>query len=141
MQAMTYIQKISVDGTGGSLGNSAYTKTSTTGGVDLGLAYQPAFSHDLTLGLVGKDLNSPEFTFVDGTKVTVDPMVRAGLAYNIFQSLEIAGDVDITKNKTLVSNLDSQMVGGGLNFHPASWFSLRAGAMENLDSNDKAGLI
>lgn len=141
MQAVTYIQNMKIDNSGTQSNSTKLDKTSSSVGVDLGLAYQPYFSKDLTLGLVAKDLNTPEFKFVDGTKVKLDPMVRAGFAYNIFESLEIAADIDLTKNKTLVSGADSQMVGGGLNYHPASWFSLRGGAMQNLDSKDNAGLI
>lgn len=141
MEAVTYTQQMKIDNSGSTSGSNKQDKTTTNFSADLGLAYEPAFSHDLTLGLVAKNLTSPEFKFSDGTKITVDPMVRAGVAYNIFESLEIAADVDLTKNKTLVSGVDSQMVGGGLNFHPASWFALRAGAMQNLDSNDNTGII
>ena len=141
MQALTYIQNMKIDNSGSQSNSTKNDKTDTSFGVDLGLAYIPNFSKDLTLALVGKDLNAPEFSFVDGSKVKVDPMVRAGFAYNIFESLEIAADIDLTKNKTLVSGSDSQMAGGGLNYHPASWFSLRGGLMQNLDSKDNAGII
>lgn len=141
MQAVTYTEKVKIDNSGSTSDSTKKDKTSTNFGVDLGLAFVPAFSHDLTLALVAKDLNAPEFSFVDNTKVKVDPMVRAGVAYNIFESLEIAADIDLTKNKTLVSGVDSQMVGGGLSYHPASWFALRGGLMQNLDSNDNSGVI
>jgi hypothetical protein len=141
MQALTYTQNMKIDNSGSQSNSAKNDKTDTSFGVDLGLAYVPSFAKDLTLGLVGKDLNTPEFSFVDGTKVKLDPMIRAGLAYNIFESLEVAADIDLTKNKTLVSGADSQMVGGGLNYHPVSWFSLRGGAMQNLDSKDNAGII
>ncbi len=68
-------------------------------------------------------------------------MVRAGVAYNIFESLEIAADIDLTKNETLIPDVKSQMVGGGLSYHPASWFAIRGGLMKNLDSSDKADVI
>lgn len=73
-------------------------------------------------------------------KQKIEPMVRAGVAYNIFESLEVAVDFDITKNKTLVSGVQNQMLGGGLNYHPASWFSLRGGLMQDLDAKDSAGV-
>ena len=40
----------------------------------------------------------------------------------------------MTKNKTLVEGEDSQLIGGGLEFHPASWFAVRAGAMKDIAS-------
>jgi len=141
MQAMTYLEKFKIDNSGSSDNSVKKDKTSSNFGIDLGVAYEPYFSNDLTLALVAKDLNSPDFKFVDGSTYTVDPMVRAGVSYNIFKSLEVAVDMDLTKNKTFVSDVDSQMLGGGLNWHPASWFSLRGGAMKNLDTHDNAGLI
>ena len=38
-------------------------------------------------------------------------------------------------------DVDAQYLGGGLNFHPFTWLSLRGGAMQNMDSSDDAGLI
>ncbi len=146
MQAVTYTEKMKLDNTGNISGTTGekLDKTSSSYGVDLGLAYQPAFDYDLTLGLVGKNLNSPEFDYYDGSTYTVDPLVRAGIAYRIFDSLELAADIDLTSNKTLNPEVDSKMVGGGINYEPfTSLFalSLRAGLMENLAANDTAGLI
>jgi len=146
MQAVTYTQKMKIDNSGGLNGTQGekLDETSSNFGVDLGLAYQPAFAYDLTLGLVAKNLNSPKFDFYDGSSYTIDPMVRAGIAYSIFDSLEVAADIDLTSNKTLNQDVESQMVGGGINFEPFDSFfalSLRAGLMQNLHANDQAGLI
>ncbi|MGB5965409.1 MAG: conjugal transfer protein TraF [Sulfurimonadaceae bacterium] len=146
MQAITYTEKLKIDNSGNLGGTDGEKKdqTSSNFGVDLGLAYQPAFSYDLTFGLVAKNLNAPKFDFADGTNYTIDPMVRAGVAYNILDSLEVAADIDLTSNKVLTDGLESQMVGGGLNYEPFTDFfalSLRAGLMQNLHSGDKAGLI
>lgn len=119
-------------------------KTTSQVGIDLGLAYKPNFSDDLTLALAGKNLNSPEFDYVDNPLVStykVEPMVRFGAAYDIFDSLEIAMDYDLTANETMMPDVDAQYLGGGLNFHPFTWLSLRGGAMQNMDSSDDAGLI
>ncbi|MEN8147670.1 MAG: conjugal transfer protein TraF [Campylobacterota bacterium] len=143
MQAVAYTEQFDIDYSDSTLGEKL-DKTTTDYGVDLGLAYQPAFAYDLTLAVVAKNINTPEFDFQDGSKYTIDPMVRAGIAYNIFDSLEIAADYDLTSNKVLTDDLESQMVGGGLNFEPFESFfalSLRAGLMQNLHSNDQAGLI
>ncbi|HAC70676.1 MAG TPA: hypothetical protein DCF41_03020, partial [Arcobacter skirrowii] len=55
-------------------------KDSTTVGLDLGVAYNPSFDEDLTLALVGKNLNSPSFDRTVGKDFKLDPMVRAGAA-------------------------------------------------------------
>ncbi|MEA3372236.1 MAG: conjugal transfer protein TraF [Campylobacterota bacterium] len=119
-------------------------KTSQVG-LDLGLAYKPNFSKDLTLALAGKNLNSPEFDYVTNnlglSAYEVEPMIRFGAAYDIFDSLEIAMDYDLTANETMMPNIDAQYLGGGVNFHPFTWLSLRGGAMKNMDSSDDAGLI
>ncbi len=146
MRAVTYTEKMKIDDSGNLSGNTGqkHDKTGADFGIDLGLAYQPAFAYDLTFGLVAKNLNSPKFDFYDGTTYTVDPMVRAGVAYNILDTLEVAADIDLTSNKMLNQDLESRMVGGGISYEPFKNFfalSLRAGLMKNLHENDKAGLI
>ncbi|MDF1878326.1 conjugal transfer protein TraF [Sulfurimonas sp. SAG-AH-194-C20] len=139
MQATTYTEKLKIDNTGNSATKN--DKTSNGFGVDLGFAYEPKIIKDMTIGLVAKNLNSPSFDTVSGTQVVIDPMVRVGIAYDIFESLEFAADFDVTSNKTFIADLDNQMIGGGLAYHPASWFSLRGGLMQNMAANDKSGLV
>jgi hypothetical protein len=140
MQALTYIDQMRLDDFEDSDSNTN-DKTSSSFGVDLGLAYEPSLLPDLTLGFVAKNVNTPSFSFVNGTEAEMKPMLRAGVAYNIADVLEIAADMDLSKNETLISGLKSQMIGGGVSFHPVSWFALRGGAMKNLDANDQADLI
>ena len=140
MSGTTYIEQLRMDESD-TASDTKQEKTTTTFGVDIGLAYAPSSNKDLTVALIGKNLNSPKFDFVDGTSVTIEPMVRAGLAYNLAESLEIAVDVDVTENKTFVYGVESQMLGGGFSYHPASWFALRGGVMENISSTDEAGMI
>ncbi len=119
-------------------------ETSTQFGVDLGIAYRPSFSKALTLAAVGKNLNAPEFDYVTNpiiSKYEVEPMIRLGVAYDIFDSLEAAVDYDVTANETMMPKVDAQYLGGGLNYHPLSWLSVRGGAMKNMDASDDAGLI
>jgi len=144
MHAITYTERLKIDDSGEVADDVKKDEESSSFGVDIGLAYQPSFAYDLTFGLVAKNLNSPEFDFADGTTYTIDPIVRAGVAYSIFDSLEIAADYDITSNKTLNNAVESQMLGGGISYEPFTDFfalSLRGGLMQNLHSGDKAGLI
>ncbi|RXJ94062.1 hypothetical protein CRU94_09075 [Arcobacter sp. AHV-9/2010] len=113
-------------------------KDSTTVGLDLGLAYNPSFDEDLTLALVGKNLNSPSFDRVNGGEFKLDPMVRAGAAYKI-SFVELAFDVDLTENES-INGIKSQYVGGGASFD-LFILDLNAGLMKNLSSNDDSGLI
>jgi hypothetical protein len=68
----------------------------------------------------------------------VEPQVRAGAAYDFFKDkVTVALDADLTKNETFIEDYYSQFIGGGIAYHPVNWFSLRAGAMRNLqESND-----
>lgn len=143
MQGTTYNGKINLDTEFGDIEDrlkSTEKKTSTFG-VDLGLLYEPEFSEGLRIGLVGKNLNKPEFDRIDGSKIEVDPMIRVGLAYDIFDSLEVAVDYDISENDTLLVSTTgaykTQYLGGGLNWHPVTWASLRAGLMDNLSSSQE----
>lgn len=145
MHALTYTERMKIDNSDEESGDDLKKeKQSSNFGIDLGLAYQPKFDYDLTLGLVAKNLNAPKFDFSDGGTYKIDPMVRAGVAYRILDSLEVAADIDLTSNKMLNEDLESQMIGGGVSYEPFTDFfalSLRAGLMQNLDGNDKAGLV
>ena len=111
------------------------TKTdSSTIGIDFGLLYTPNQVKNLRVGLVAKNLNTPSFDTYSGAKHTIDPMIRFGLSYDIFDSLEIAFDSDLTSNKTPIDTFDTQNAGLGLNYHPFSFTSLSVGLMDNLAS-------
>ena len=149
MQALTINEHFKIADTKEENGNESEADTyqekqSENYGIDLGLAYIPRFAKKLTIGLVAKNLNSPSFDFEDGSKYTIEPMVRLGLSYQLFNDLEFAADVDLTSNKFIYEGVENQMVGGGVSYEPFSSFfqlALRAGAMKNLYKNDKVGLI
>ena len=141
MQATAYTETMKIDNSEESGTSDKEEYSSSNFGLDLGLAYEPSFSKDLMLALVAKNLNTPSFKLSDSVDVEIEPMIRAGVAYNIFDSLEVAVDMDLTKNKTFSTTSDSQMLGGGLAYSPSSWFSLRGGLMQNMDTNDEAGMI
>lgn len=117
-------------------------QTSNTYSYDAGVLWQPQGCNNLAIGAVGKYLNSPKFDIANSNaKYTVEPMWRAGIAYSCLQNrLDFAADYDLTTN-TLDDGNASQYLGGGLNYHPTSWLSLRAGAMQNLANNDELGTI
>ncbi|WP_394967272.1 conjugal transfer protein TraF [uncultured Helicobacter sp.] len=111
-------------------------------GVDVGAVYEidlPKFRY-LTLGLVGKNLNSPTFTSTL-QDITIKPQARAGIAYYTQSGFNLAFDVDLTQNDIIAfstKDQKSQMVGGGAGF---MWkgFDLRLGAMKDLHQDN--GLI
>jgi hypothetical protein len=115
------------------------TMSSSTYGIDLGLAYKPKIIENLTIGLVAKNINTPSFKTINGD-YNIDPMIRTGLSYDLGNILEVAVDYDISKNKSLNNDFDTQYLGLGLNYHQFSFVSASAGIKSNM-ANNNTGLI
>lgn len=104
-------------------------------GVDVGILYDldlPKF-RNLTIGIVGKNLNTPTFRSTL-TDIAIKPQVRAGVAYYTQSGFNLAFDADLTQNDIIAfstKDQKSQMIGGGAGF---IWkgFDLRFGAMKDL---------
>jgi hypothetical protein len=112
----------------------------STFGVDLGVILQKNDSR-LKLGMVAKNINTPKFDTING-KYELDPKITAGLAYSATKFLDVSIDYDITEITDEFTDSKYQYIGGGLNFHPLTWFSLRVGAKKNLaDKDDYNGMI
>ncbi len=139
-------------------------QSSVNFGVDLGAMYK--YDKWLTLGVVGKNLNSPKFsgpgytvpaynastntvdplgTKMPGEDVTLKPQVRAGVAVEPWKWLTLASDIDLTDNEVVApgslpgssrANAKSRNLGGGLEVHPYSWLRVRGGAYKNLADSD-----
>ena len=129
--------------------NNSETR-SNKGSVDAGILFAPTKS--FSIGIVGRDLNSPSFPTQGfyaqkfGSDVTtvnrpgeikLDPQVRSGIAWKPFSHLTISADYDITKNKTLTPGFEDQTAAVGAEFTlPKEIVSIRGGAYKNLaDSN------
>jgi hypothetical protein len=110
----------------------------TTFGVDIGfLARYKRFK----LGVVGRNLNSPEFKAptVNGTKfddVTVDPQARAGISWQPFNSLILEADIDLTENETEFKGYHTRYLSAGMEWSVLSLLNLRAGMYTNLAEDD-----
>lgn len=109
-------------------------------GIDLGLLYR--FGDDLRVGLVGHNLNSPEFDMKplfpgDTDKIKEKAQLRGGIAYKPLSFVTLAMDYDLTKNDTTISeSYKSQNLGGGLEINLLKILQLRAGAYKNLAKDD-----
>lgn len=110
-------------------------------GIDLGIYIEPNAVEGLGLGLVAKNINTPKFEVQNSDDLKLEPQIRAGLAYDIFENLTFAIDYDVTKNDIYVEDLQSQYLGGGINFHPGDSFSLRAGIMQDLENDDLGSIL
>lgn len=131
-------------------------KTSGTAvAIDLGALYK--YNDALSIGIVGKNLNSPKFdapyysepadndpnTTVrkSGTAVTLKPQIRSGIAYEPTSWLSFAADLDLTENETIApgtvvgSSYKSRNLGGGVELKATSWLKVRGGAYQNLSDS------
>ncbi len=119
MPGYTYDDKIKIDTESGEVESELEEaeKSDTSWGIDLGLLFKPSKLPKLSLGLVGKNLNTPEFDTVAGNTLEVDPQFRAGLAYDFWgDRITVAIDADLTKNETFIPDYHSQLIGGGGKF-------------------------
>lgn len=139
MQGRTFYKTVELDNEEAFDNLDKNQKTSTSYGVDLGLAYKPSFDNSLTIAAVAKNLNGPKFDVSNGEKLKLDPMLRAGAAYKIGEWVELALDADLTENES-VNGYKTRYIGGGANLD-LSVVELSAGLMKNIASSDNAGVI
>jgi hypothetical protein len=106
-------------------------------GIDAGLLVQPI--PWLSLGLVGRNLNGPEFAMEGPGHYRVEPQVRAGLGVapltelGLPVGLVLAADIDVIENDSeALPGYQSQVVGGGAELSIGDVFALRAGVSKNL---------
>ncbi len=115
----------------------------TTFGIDLGALWR--YSDWLNVGIVAKNLNSPEFdspavASIQGTTLKetfrLKPQVRTGVSVDPLSWLSVAADLDLTKNDTILIGRQSQYFGGGVDIHPLTWLKLRGGFYKNLSEGE-----
>ncbi len=140
MRGTTFTSDIKIDTETGDLDDEFddAEEESNDFGIDAGVLFQPGMLPDLLAGLTIKNINGPEFDLSTGGSVKVDPQARTGVSYSLLNDkVEVAADLDITKNDTFLVGQDSQFFGLGANWHPLSWFSVRAGLMRNLSGAEE----
>lgn len=130
-------------------------KSATAFAIDLGALYK--YNDALSIGIVGKNLNSPKFDAPNysapadndpnttvrksGTAVTLNPQIRSGIAYEPTSWLSFAADLDLTENETIApgtvvgSSYKSRNLGGGVELKATSWLKVRGGAYKNLSDS------
>lgn len=118
--------------------------TTVTWGVDLAVAGRWQW---FQAGIVGRNLNSPEFdgftnavgARVDG--VRIDPQATAGVAFIPYQWLTVALDADLTQSESSFEGYDTQRIGAGLEINPWDILALRAGVYQNIAESDIGPVI
>lgn len=138
MDATTYFQELEVFNRHDDLNVGEYDAGSGSDsdfGVDLGFLY--AANH-WRAGVVGRDLNSPSFDYphlggIDRGALTLDPQVRAGVAWLPWRALLVAADLDLTRNHSTLPDVASRILSTGLEYTPWSWLALRLGIIHDLE--------
>ena len=99
---------------------------------DLGAEYRALLGR-LRIGIVGQNLNEPEFDFADGSRAPLPRTIRAGAAFApvSFDGIVFSADADLNKQKTLVPGLSSRRIAAG-----AQIFFVRVGAFRDLEAVD-----
>jgi len=145
MKGQTFYKNVKLDDDNAMDNIADNSVDSSTFGIDLGLTFKPTKVENLTLALVGKNLNTPTFDVSALAKTQgisdyeIKPAIRAGAAYKYGEVVEFAFDADLTENKSLVG-YNTRYIGGGANFD-LSALELNVGLMKNIASNDEAGVI
>ncbi|HAX61989.1 MAG TPA: hypothetical protein DCX95_05485 [Elusimicrobia bacterium] len=115
-------------------------------GLDLGLLLKKErllIFRKAQFGLLMRNINSPSFDQPaeavadgEGSKYSVKPQIRGGVAVWPFNWWTISSDLDLTKNSTPLPGYDSRLWGLGNEFNlvNSEWFNLalRFGLMKNL---------
>lgn len=145
------------DGSGDILSSARdHYQDSTTYGLDVGVMGR---YNMVNLGLVGRNLNSPEFDgfsqpvdikdannniIVNRTinidKVKLKPQIAVGIAFIPLETLTLEVDYDLTKNDTALKGYEVQNLSAGLEWDAFRFMALRAGAYKNMAKED-IGLV
>ncbi|UOD34311.1 conjugal transfer protein TraF [Deferribacteraceae bacterium V6Fe1] len=111
---------------------------SNTFGIDAGAMYK--LGNMVTLGIVGRNLNTPKFDKPFGGEYKLDPQARGGVAFTPFGWLTLAADIDLIENDTNINGYKSQNVAFGAEFELLKFLALRAGYYKNLAESDINGV-
>ena len=148
MNAKTFFSPFSLSSLGDFEGISeellteSREETSMNIGLDLGLLAQPA--EWVSIGLVGRNLNSPSFDFARAGDYVLRPQVRAGVGfYDLLPGLVLAADIDLTRNHTdALPGYVSQQAAIGFEYSllDGDHLFLRGGVSANLAGSEGATL-
>ena len=127
-----------------------YETSETAFNFDIGLAAHLDAEHEWLVGLsvlnvIEQELESvggvvsgngsyPDIV-VDGVNVKLEPTVTAGIGYS-GDSLTIAADLQLTEQEGFYNSDDFQMIGVGMEYDLFETMQLRAGARQNIASDD-----
>lgn len=113
--------------------------STVTWGIDLAVAGRWEW---IQFGVVGRNLNSPEFDGFTNAygehvpDVRIDPQVSVGVAFIPASWLTVAVDGDLFSGSSSFPGYDTQRIGAGLELNPWNIVALRAGVYQNIAESD-----
>ncbi|MFE8070827.1 conjugal transfer protein TraF [Marinobacteraceae bacterium S3BR75-40.1] len=114
-----------------------YETSDTFVNADIGAAYQFGQADQWTAGLSVRNLVPMDLKTVNGDKVEVNPLVRAGIAHSSeWHTLTV--DLDLTKTEAFGFLDETQWLAVGGEFDIYDTLQLRAGVRHNLAGSDDA---
>jgi hypothetical protein len=124
----------------GELADGENREESVEFGLDLGVLVQPV--DWISVGVVARNINEPEFDFEGPGRYQVDRQLRGGVGVRPFGGLILALDLDLLKNETdALPGFESQIIGGGIEYPLLDVLFLRLGASANLADENEAPVI
>lgn len=124
--------------------NNSNSVSTHTYGVDFGFAYATPMDY-IIIGVVGKNLNTPQLNTPNNEKYNIDPQYRLGISSRIIPMTTIAIDFDLKPNfdfsgygKADKESVQYISLGGMFN---AGIFDLRLGVAKNIANSDSGFLI
>ncbi len=117
-----------------------YRETETIG-IDLGAM---ARFRRVNVGLMARNINRPKFKAPSGNAdfdvevddITLDPQLRAGVAFIPFQTITFEVDYDLTASETVYPGYETQYIRGGAEWDVLRFLALRGGCYKNLKEDD-----
>lgn len=110
-------------------GKKSYSDTN----LDVGMAMN--LTDNIKLGVVAKNIIEKEYLTILGNTVKIEPQYRAGLAYQNDWIL-LAADMDLTENKGIGFENNTQYAAVGVELDLLDFFQLRAGLRHNMNSDN-----
>jgi hypothetical protein len=98
--------------------------------LDFGIAHE--IDSQWRVGLVIKNIRSLSYTTSLGSKINIDPQVRAGVAYDLGKQGLYAFDMDMVENDPVGTGSNSQVMSLGAEWPYFSFLKFRGGISRNM---------
>ena len=115
-------------------------KSQNKASVGFRLKYNP--TDNLSLKIVGKNINSPSFdTVISGEKITFYPIYTISSSYLISNNILASISYDLVSTPTLITDYDTQYVATQLLYRPFEWIQSGINLKENTANSNEGTIV